>query len=58
MTDEEKLQALVGRTIKSTDLDVGIGFAHIETTDGLMFHIRVDIDDDYETIEVNGDLPN
>jgi len=56
VTDDDKVQGLVGRTIRWADLDDG--FVHLETDDGLMFHIRVDVDEDYETIEVNGDLPN
>lgn len=58
MTDEDKLEGLVGRTVDLADLDIDLGFIHLRTTDGLMFHIRIDIDEDYETIEVNGDLPN
>ena len=56
MTDEEILEGLVGRTVKWVDMDDG--FIHLETDDGLMFHIRVDPDEEYNAIEVHGDLPN
>lgn len=53
MTDEDKIQALVGSTVTWVDLDDG--FIHIEVDNGLMFHIPYDTE--YE-IEVHGDLPN
>ncbi len=53
MTDEEKLEGLVGRTIVWADLDDGM--IHLETQDGLMFHIPYDTD---YALEINGDLPN
>jgi len=56
MTDEEKVQALVGARVTWVDLDGS--FLHIEVENGLMFHIRIDTDEEYEAIEVNGDLPN
>jgi hypothetical protein len=53
VTDEEKVQAMLGRTVTWIDLDDG--FLHIEVDQNMMFHIPYDTD--YE-IEVNGNIPN
>jgi hypothetical protein len=53
VTDEDKVQGMVGRVVTWADLDEGL--LHLEFDGNLMFHIPYDAE--YE-IEINGDLPN